>query len=762
MEIMTTHATRAVRIRAGFVLVILAFLFASVVLVPARVAYAQTQSQAQETPFDPNGTGSANYNTADASSVLSSSACTGAKSWVDGGCWLRWITGGIGNILVAVGVFFAEFSGRMFEFLLGHVVVGFGSLFSAITNGIDVGWTFFRDIADIIIIGMFVFTAVCLILGITQFGDKRRIARVLIIAILLNFSLLFTKMIVDVSNFTAAQFYTSMLKSDDIATPVTRTSSNTVVSPGTGGIAAKFMQYIGVNGIFDSSAISVGYSAQNAWVGLLYGLVSFVILAAIACVFVFGSFLLVSRAVSLIFLMLVSAIAFASWLIPGDFIELGWERWWRSLIHNAVLAPLLMMLLWANLMIAHAFSDYAHSTWNVSTLGQLLASGQAEQSVPALVNATIIIALLFVSLRVASMVSGSVAGGGLSRVLSAASLMVPVLGAAKFGGFAGRTVLGGMSSSLANRTERWRGNLAGQGKNVRARMVDELFHKPTSAVAKSDFNFMNTAAGKQLAKLSGLDGAGITTYGGFKGVRTEKAKGYAAQAERLKPNTQVIRDKIIKQSHDERLGVASTHLEQAAKNLVTVRAAHDDVESSREVRQHKSEKAAAELEKNKKEAELNDLKLKRNGADKKTISKKQGEIDAVDSRIKAAAKNIEDASAATKQVLENAQKIYENAQRDKTRVETDVLKNAVADKYRALRVTEGGNLEYSVADNAATLAHGRAARLFGLLGNESDDSLAQLARDQVKKGKEKKEADRLLEGLREKLKETKDPTSAKK
>ncbi|MBI4133234.1 hypothetical protein HY478_01325, partial [Candidatus Uhrbacteria bacterium] len=129
-------------------------------------------------------------------------------NWVGFTCFLRLFSVLTGTVLISLTAFFLALSAFLFNVLVHHTVVSFGYLFNdGVQQAINVGWGGIRDIANIVIIGLFVFLAINIILGVKDFGDKSKIARFLIIAVLINFSLLFTKVIIDASNFTAFQFY---------------------------------------------------------------------------------------------------------------------------------------------------------------------------------------------------------------------------------------------------------------------------------------------------------------------------------------------------------------------------------------------------------------------------------------------------------------------------------------------------------------------------------------------------------------------------
>ena len=175
-----------------------------------------------------------------------------------GTCLMRSALSWLGTGLIWLGVTLATIAAGIFEATLKYTIIELGKYLGLIKSGIDVGWTALRDIANIIIIGLFVFIAVNIILGVKDFGDKKKVARVLIVAVLINFSLLFTKVIVDASNFTAYQFYNQMVRGID-QNSKNNLNQTAQVIPGTesskqaaltgSGIAGKFMKLLGVEGV---------------------------------------------------------------------------------------------------------------------------------------------------------------------------------------------------------------------------------------------------------------------------------------------------------------------------------------------------------------------------------------------------------------------------------------------------------------------------------------------------------------------------------
>ncbi len=338
-------------------------------------------------------------------------SCKNLSDWIGVTCFGRMISVALGTALITLAAWLLAAAGFLFNTLVDSTIISFGTLFTPkVAEAVALAWSAFRDVANIIIIAMFVFIAINMILGVKEFGEKKKVAQVLIIAVLLNFSLLFTRVIVDASNFTAMQFYNASKYSFGVETTNNIGLTNEFSRK---GISGQFIDLMGLTSLAETSnALSSAafgsktnnYRAANGWIALLFGLFAATLLFAAAAVLLYGCLLLVTRAVLLILLMLTSAMAFASWLIPHQFVEQGFVTWWKSLLKTAFFAPILMIFLWATLLVAKQLKPIK------GALGELAADPTAQLDMNVLFSYLIIIGLLFASFKAANKFSGSIAG----------------------------------------------------------------------------------------------------------------------------------------------------------------------------------------------------------------------------------------------------------------------------------------------------------------------------------------------------------------
>lgn len=409
------------------------------------------------------------------------------------GSLLRPAFASIGALIIQLAVVILQIASGLFDILVTRTIIGFGAsdglLNQSVINAINVAWSAFRDLANILIVGFFTFIALNIILGSPTFGQKRLIANVLIVAILINFSLLFTKIIIDFSNYTATQFYIASVG----RAPAAGAGGGAAAAPRS--IGDRFIDLTKVTSLSDAakSIDTVGSESGN-WFMLLYAIVLFGIIMGAAAVLFYGSFILVSRAILLIFLMITAALAFATYLMPSNSPLNQWGTWWRSLIQSAVLAPILIIFLWATLRIAEGLTNIGTSS---GTLGDLAKHPGTASNIGALFSYIIILALLFAAFKVASSFSMSIAGFNWASVMPAVTLA----GGSRF---AASTLRGG--SWVAGQGLTAVGNRLNASNSRMATLGGGLLNatgKGLNAFSSKQLNLMNTPAGALAARQTG-------------------------------------------------------------------------------------------------------------------------------------------------------------------------------------------------------------------------------------------------------------------
>ena len=115
--------------------------------------------------------------------------------------------------------FLLALSGQLMDFLLAYTL---DSDSYSMGNFVGQGWKLVRDLTNILFIFVLVSIGIGTIVGWSKLGDKKLIGMVIIVALLINFSLFFTKVIIDAGNILGTVFYSSMgVKASDTTSAIT-------------------------------------------------------------------------------------------------------------------------------------------------------------------------------------------------------------------------------------------------------------------------------------------------------------------------------------------------------------------------------------------------------------------------------------------------------------------------------------------------------------------------------------------------------------
>ena len=150
-----------------------------------------------------------------------------------GACFAR----GLGYVFLKILTYLVSFAGQIFDLAVKFSLFEMGILIGQANSGINIAWGTIRDLGNILFIFMLLWVS---IKNILQIDDAKKFIPTLILAALLvNFSLFFTKVIIDTSNIVAVQFYSSITK--DL--------------PAGAGISGAFMEKTDIQTMFDGKEV---------------------------------------------------------------------------------------------------------------------------------------------------------------------------------------------------------------------------------------------------------------------------------------------------------------------------------------------------------------------------------------------------------------------------------------------------------------------------------------------------------------------------
>lgn len=262
---------------------------------------------------------------------------------------------------------------------------------------VEAGWRVTRDLANMMVVLGFVIVGIATILRLREYEAQKLLPRLIIVAILINFSPLLCGLVIDASNITMNFF----LKG----------------SPGDDMLGTFKQQWDGVwntKTSEDALAMAVGYILGNIVACIVFGLLFF---------------LFIARYIMLWMLVIASPIAFVCYVF--GFTKKYFQQWWNE------------FLKWCIMGIPAAFTLYLASVAARITIGGT-PSGQVGG-----VNASIIEKLVTFSLPAMIMLVGffytlKFSGAGAALAIGAAGAVGGLaLGAVKGVGGAAAKKLGG-------------------------------------------------------------------------------------------------------------------------------------------------------------------------------------------------------------------------------------------------------------------------------------------------------------------------------
>lgn len=371
----------------------------------------------------------------------------------------------------------------------------FAGFAKGLAGSIQIGWGVLRDVSNIFFIFILLYTGIKLILG-QEDHPGTRVKNIIVIAFLVNFSLLFTELIIDASNIIALVFYKVLVPNDATS------------------ISSLFLNGLNLNDIFANA--SLGDNPNNYYhLAIVSYLMGSVAALLAAWVFLSAAITFVIRTGVLLLLMILSPLAFVLYAFPGSYSK-KYDEWFSALIENCIVAPIYLFLIWICAFIINAMLKLNTLTGSSSSLSNAFTTAngasRAAGSNAYLVFFTyaIVIFLIWGSLYIAKRLSGVAAETG--RSLSGTVAGIALGG---IGGFALRQTVGrGVAATADSKGLADFG--AGKGK---ARFVPNIIRtgivNTTKGVASSSYDVRNSSAGKSIAKSVGMNLGQSKSKGSF-------------------------------------------------------------------------------------------------------------------------------------------------------------------------------------------------------------------------------------------------------
>lgn len=400
------------------------------------------------------------------------------------------VSTGTPNGCLALGVYYLIY--KPISWILIFVVYLFDATLSlSISNQfinrpfINDLWVLIRNFSNMIFIFVLIYTGIQTMLGIGNW--RKTVLNVVVIALLINFSLFFTKVVIDAGNVLAVGVYSSMGLP---ATTGIKTNTGDVEQRGVATTIAGQFQPQAFLGQAGTKALDTGLDA------IVIFMVAAVISGAAAYIFFKAMLLFLGRVIAFWYLMIISPFAFTSIVLPkGANI---FDSWTSLLLEQTFMAPVFLFLIYMIMQVVTAGGGLLNGIVNSSSEG--LTGFMFDKLIVPVIMAAMIFIALQKALKVAEKMAGDFGGAISKYVGQAVGTVATVAVGAATGGAA-------MAAGAAGKAALASGGLqeAAMSSNVFKRSFGKLGLLAADKAQTATFDPRNISAVASGAKKIGLD-----------------------------------------------------------------------------------------------------------------------------------------------------------------------------------------------------------------------------------------------------------------
>jgi len=226
---------------------------------------------------------------------------------------------------------------------------------------VQTAWTGIRDLVNMLFIFVLIYIAIATILDINKHHAKQTITKLIIAALLINFSLFVSRAIIDAGNISALFFYDAIEIKDveNLAgdAQAALAMQNLVLTNGQiKGVSLAIMstihpQQILINYQGKYTENNKNPTGNDAWKLVFLYLASTILVGFIAITFLQTAFLFLSRIAILWILMAFSPFMFAGTILPET--KSYASKLWKELIGKSFCITIFLFFLWLTVLFAN-------------------------------------------------------------------------------------------------------------------------------------------------------------------------------------------------------------------------------------------------------------------------------------------------------------------------------------------------------------------------------------------------------------------------
>jgi hypothetical protein len=211
-------------------------------------------------------------------------------------------------------------------------------------------WSVVRDMANIAAFFGAVYAGFLRIIGQNQEDFRKAIAKLILFALLTNFSFAISKFAIDMANVVSLQIYGAAARYQFAGNSLGASSNGTIISDY--GISSAYMQNMGIQGmVVDTTKVNPSSAFKNIN-SLTVVIISIIFFIFAGWMFLKAAIFIIVRTFILIGAVVFSPLMFIGGLVPQ--LTKVHDKWRELFFGNLIVAPLMMIFIWLSLQILGA------------------------------------------------------------------------------------------------------------------------------------------------------------------------------------------------------------------------------------------------------------------------------------------------------------------------------------------------------------------------------------------------------------------------
>ena len=279
--------------------------------------------------------------------------------------------GGLGGVVVWVGSKILVFAAAGVDFA---IALGDGLIS---TKAVQTGWNIVLQFTNLGFVLAIIVIAFATILRIESYGMKKILWKLVVAALLVNFSLVIAGAFISMSATLSNVFITQALGDSANGNNLSIALGNAIQPQKLGQVQERDA------GWWEKLTNALNYFFE--YLAGLFFVIVFTFLAALAFLTLF--IMLLVRIIALMILLIVAPIVWLLWIFPAT--DKYWKQWWTEFLRWNFFAPIVLFFVYLAVVTAAAFQT-SDSTLKDPAFEAALTKSQGQYTAAASVNKTIL------------------------------------------------------------------------------------------------------------------------------------------------------------------------------------------------------------------------------------------------------------------------------------------------------------------------------------------------------------------------------------